>query len=452
TRAAVMLVAVALLGGACSGTADEDTLTISSPEATSPVVTAPPTTASTTTLPQTSTTAPQELPDRFGLADALAVDTGIDTGPASVSQQALVTNRLESITGLLRDFVIQTATVDDGDAIVLVAAPVPYLIGVPGLPGEIAGQLHSEATETIAVGGVTVTRAFSNERWWYYWASNSRLFAVVGDENVAEVALGAIVAGHDDPIWAAGDCLLFDPPQLAAMPNAPFGTDNIVDCDQPHTVEVSGAAILGDGPEAVFPSDEMGGKSRAFCDRAFDEYIGGSSRRSDLGQISYLPNEAEWLEGDRYLACIVFTQDAGGDPAVVDRPYAGAGAEFSIVPNVGDCYSGGSEAACTAIHDTDYLGSVDFPLDAYPPYSEAVEASNEACRSFANDTIIARDVPDARVFVFTIPLSAYEFEQGGQLDCYASILDGSGSRLAYRGSILDGTWSTVGPDDGGLEA
>ncbi|NNC74259.1 MAG: hypothetical protein HKN93_01985 [Acidimicrobiia bacterium] len=452
-RATILLVVV-LVVGACSGPSEDEPLTISSPDATAPVETRPTTTTSSTTsttLPETTTTlgSPGTDLDLFG--GDIDVE-GLDIGFASVSQEALVTQRLDPVQDALRAWTIRTITADSGEEVIaVIAAPVASGIGIPGLSGVSARQIHS-SVDTTRIEGVTITRAFSNDRWWHYWHSNSRLFVVVGDEEPAAEAIAAMITGHDDPVWEVGDCLLFDPPVLAAMPNAPFGTDNIVDCDQPHTVEVSGAAILGDGPDAPFPGDEMGGKSRAFCDRSFDEFIGGSSRRSDLGQISYLPSEEEWQEGDRYLACIVFTQDAAGAPAITDRSYAGAGAEFAIIPEIGDCYSGGSQVSCTAVHDTDYLGPITFPLESYPSYPEAVEASNEACRQFADDTIVTRDVPDARVFAFTMPFSAYEFEQGSQLDCYASVLDTSGSRLAYRGAILDGTWIAVGPDEGGLEA
>lgn len=454
-RAAGAALALALIVSACT-TASDDVVTISSPAASS-------TTTTTTTV--TTTTVPDPVVPEIPAppADLIRADLVV---PGYSSEWDFSGATLDQLVDLIEDVivagVVQILTDDTtGESVAALAAvPVPSLIGIPGLARQLAARTHGATEiEEVAVAGTATWRTRSGDAWIYWWHSNSRVFVVEAmglDEEAgaarAEAAIAAIAAGHQAVAWQQGDCLLFDPPELASMPHAPFGTANIVDCAGPHTVEVSGATTLEATGDAPFPGSELNGAVRSFCDESFDEHIGGIARRSDLGQISYLPDEEEWAEGDRYLACIVFVQEPDGSPGVIARSLEGAGPRYVVDPVPGTCYDGGAQISCNAVHDTEFLGTAPAPFDEYPPFAEAVPASDAACEELAAEIVPDRGLTDAFLFVYTLPLSAYELERGTPLDCYAAVVDASGTQLPFRGSLLDGAWEVVLPGEGGLEA
>lgn len=80
-------------------------------------------------------------------------------------------------------------------------------------------------------------------------------------------------------------------------------TDNLVDCDLPHTYEVFGDFTVPDG---AFPGDDaITASAEEQCNAAFEAYIGVSYNDSTLNYSYVSPTSDTWAQGDREISCLV---------------------------------------------------------------------------------------------------------------------------------------------------
>ncbi|WZH37977.1 MAG: septum formation family protein [Microbacterium enclense] len=85
-------------------------------------------------------------------------------------------------------------------------------------------------------------------------------------------------------------------------------TDNLVDCDSPHTYEVFGDVAVPDG---AFPGESaIDTTAQRSCDEAFASYVGVPYDESTLDYSYVGPSSDTWDLGDRQIACLL-TDPAG---------------------------------------------------------------------------------------------------------------------------------------------
>ena len=77
----------------------------------------------------------------------------------------------------------------------------------------------------------------------------------------------------------------------------------IVDCAQPHDLEVYRTADL---PDQAFDRDAIDRASFEVCLEAFDGFVGAPYADSELDIYYLIPSEESWSEGDREVICAVY--------------------------------------------------------------------------------------------------------------------------------------------------
>ena len=342
---------------------------------------------------------------------------------------------------------------DGGTGIVALSmSPAPFLRGdpllAPGLAGSLAGPFDD--LEEVTVAAAQVYRIFLGEEWWYFWASNTHLYAAIGPDTEAERAISAIIDGAPDTyLWQADDCLWFGTYEDTSMPYAPFGTANVVPCNGPHTHEV----ILSDGtsygPDDGFPGSALSIEVERTCGIAFRDYIGIDWVDSKVSAIRYLPDSSEWDEGDRYLACVAELPAPGGGALPIDGTLRGIGGDALILREPGDCHLGTLNAEpvdCRLTHTGEFIGYLDDPTDLGPEYpggTELFDAALPACELLVDEYAEVREHSGARVRAHVVPPSVVEWEDGLRaFRCYAFAIDNGGRRLEISGSFAE-AWEIV---------
>ncbi len=91
---------------------------------------------------------------------------------------------------------------------------------------------------------------------------------------------------------------------LDSLPGGVIGTDNVVDCAQPHAYEIFHTFDVAD---AAFPGDE-GIVDAAYtgCEAAFPAFVGVEYQNSTLDYYFVGPTEQTWAGGDREIACLLY--------------------------------------------------------------------------------------------------------------------------------------------------
>ena len=103
----------------------------------------------------------------------------------------------------------------------------------------------------------------------------------------------------------AGQCL--NEPNFEDMELIVFSV-SIVDCAEPHDVEITEVFDLTDEPGAAYPGDTaMYHAALPRCEKTFAKYVGEDYYSSALELGVYYPMEAAWQKyDDRRVACHVF--------------------------------------------------------------------------------------------------------------------------------------------------
>ncbi len=77
----------------------------------------------------------------------------------------------------------------------------------------------------------------------------------------------------------------------------------IVDCSEPHDLEVYQTADL---PDQIFDPAVVDSDAFEICLAAFDGFVGTPYADSELDIYYLIPSEESWSEGDREVVCAVY--------------------------------------------------------------------------------------------------------------------------------------------------
>jgi Septum formation len=426
--AAATVFLVMALTSACTPRSDE-----------SPDTTVAPTTIDVVPSPE-GPLVPPELPDPDELAASwiVPVDGFSESNQPGIYEQ----DALTAIGLWLPDqLVVGTANVlyEHGDDLIVVVSLVPRTSwrGDPGLVPALAA-LDSVASEVS--DGVYRTETDSG-LVVSLWSNGDGLLAAASLD--PDAATSYLVAREEvrtvRPVWAEGDCLYLDPDD--GLPWAPVTLDTVVPCSGPHNAEVIRSVQIGTDA-TVYDEEDVSYQRNYDCDRAYATTFGPQRDRTPE-LVTYMPDEAEFARGDRYLACVVQLVTEEG-PALITGRLAERN-DLVWIPVVGTCYS--AELAtmgtpCDGPHVYEFVGTATVDTDAWPDSSETFR---EACEPL----IDGLEPGNARIDVFPTGLYPYAFETGDrEVRCFAFATRGE-VLVDVVGSFMD-RWRVLG--DGGIPA
>jgi hypothetical protein len=455
-RPALLAAALLVLAAGCTGDGPAATTTATSTStstSTTTSIAASPT--PTTTTDAADRVEPPALPDPFDLAEeALADVGGYRQAPGSDAPPQLT--RLEMVldTYAVSEAIVwdQVANVAGDEVFVASVYPYGFVRGDPTLPPFAARLLsqYDEEPEEIPIEHGTAYATAWPDGEWMVWGSNTVLIVTAGPRRAALEVLTALAAANQDEYrWQPGDCLWFDgSDSLDVAPFAPYGRGPVVPCDGWHTHEVIGASLLEYGRDAPYPGDSLPTEAYRACEEQFLDTIGIPMRESRVDTVWYYPDDLEWDEGDRYLACVVLEPDATGEAAPRRASLAGIGEASRRVLHPGECWNGslaGAPIPCDRTHDSEYLGSVEMEAGSDEPYSESlvVTLADTACRALLAG---AADPPDGVTLdVFGEPPGPLAWSDGDRTaDCRAVAVDDGVPQLVI-GSVIEEGWRVVAP-------
>ncbi len=344
------------------------------------------------------------------------------------------------------EFLLGTASVvyDNADG-----APVAAVSVIPSL--SLRGDPDLVPSLIRALTGMVPPDPFDSDIYTAFTASGFEMklwstgdgFVIVSspDDAVSINYLGALkkTDGPND-VWAEGSCLYLEEDE--DLPYAPFPPDVVVPCDGAHNAEVLVGNKIGTDL-AAFDDDAITYERDYVCDEAYTAVF-GSQRTNAPSLITYMPDEAEWNRGDRYLACVVLIDRNDGREL-----FTGAMGDLDGLawqPEVGSCILGGLPADsvnCEAAHAYQYLGDAEIVADTWPDPGD--DAFEQACLPLLDGLAPG----PAELQVFPVGLGAYAFEQGDRtVQCMAYAL-ADGFLIETVGSFND-HWFVIGT--GGIPA
>ncbi len=353
---------------------------------------------------------------------------------------------------------------DDGPPVdVLTFYPAGFSRGDPSLLETVAavvtGEFEAPVGEPVEVGGLPgLTFEDDETGTWVVAITNTRLLVAVGEGDVpAEVLAGVVAWNSGEYRWEAGDCHDFDEGERFDPPFSPFGTETLVPCYRPHSAEVITAVTVDEGPDAAFP-DDLDARSELLCGQAFLDHVGTPAADSRLTSISYLPDEAEWEEGDRYLACIVAAVDDTGAVAASPGSLAGRGEEFVVIREPGTCFDGSLAALptdCAGPHVAETIGSIAFDEAADAPYpgdDEFLTRATTMCQELLEEYADQLTRGGAELEADVVGGGRFEWERGERtFDCVATARNANGDAARVTGGF-DGPWQPLGSADDAFSA
>lgn len=456
-RLLFLVLALSLAAVACTTSQAGPAVTTTSTASPAPATTEP-SSETTTTTTTTTIDAPADpgLPDPVEIAEqGWGEITGFSSIDVLESEMDEIDLRLRSIIGTAIEGVSYTGlqTEDGGSTVIgLSMSPAVSLSGdpflAPGLAGAIAGPFAG--LEEVPIEGTLAYRVFVGGNWWYLWASNTHLYATVGAEVPAERAMESTIRGAPLPyLWQAGDCLWFGTGEDTAMPYAPYGKARLVPCSGAHTHEVIFSTTTQYGLEDDFPGEAFSTEVERSCGSAYRDYVGVDWPDSRVSAIRYLPDSAEWDEGDRYTACVVELSDQLGGATRITGTLEGIGAASLIDRTPGDCYVNSLNSDpvdCRLTHTFQFIGRAEDPTPAGTPYPGATalfESQLPVCAALVDEFAPTLTANGARVSVHATPPSVLEWEDDLRtIRCFAFATDIDGGRLEISGSF-DGEWEIV---------
>lgn len=434
SRAGVFVVALLLIAAACTGSGSEPSTT-SAESPPSPSESAP----SPTARPEVE--APSSSGD--GVPSELFEELGDYTVEELGGDHPEVVDRLDELPSELFDSDERNLVrSDEAEIVVALLTPAGQGRGDPALADAVAAGVAQNLfadPEFVDIDGTPARRLFVDDQPWYFWASNTRLFVVVGEVDEAEKVLAELIelaAGEYQ--WQQGDCLRFESDD--GLPFAPFGVGELVDCESSHTHEVSFSDVLAEGRDVPFPA-ELNEQIDLICGEAFADYVGAVPRLTTLRPVTYRPDQAEWAEGDRYMACVVGAPIDGEFTESIE----GEGAEYARNVAVGDCMSDDGPVECDEPHWGEIIAIPTFPGDADDPYpgdEEIADLVDAECRDeLARADTTSGDLP---INVRAPGLTAFDWAAGSrQFECLAFVSQDGLVPSDVLGSFT-GEWRTVG--------
>jgi hypothetical protein len=424
------LVALVLIAAACTGSSTETTDT-TAPE----VESASPSTTRSEADPSGSDF-------EAGTGDPLDLLDGFDVEALS-DEQLDISNRLDELPSELFD-ADQRRLVRSGDAEIVVASLLPagQGRGDPGLADAVAagvaGNLFADP-EFVDIEGRSARRLFVDGTAWYFWASNTHLFIGAGETDVVEEVFAELMdVASKEYLWREGDCLGFE--DDGELPFAPFGTFELVECESAHSHEVTLSEVLDEGSDDPFPAD-LDERVDLICGEAFVDHVGAVPRLTTLRPVTYRPDQSEWAEGDRYMACVV---GAPSDGEFTESIESGA-AEYERTVLVGDCVSDNGTVDCGDVHWGEIIAIPTHPGDTGDPYpgdEEIADVVDAECREALAE--VATTSGDLPINVQARGLTAFDWGAGSrQFECLAFVTQDGQVPSDVIGSFT-GEWRTVG--------
>lgn len=327
------------------------------------------------------------------------------------------------------------------EAGVLVVTLGPFVAGEPDFAEVIVEFALGVPRQVSTVAGHDVVAFEWEGEPVVAWSNNTHLVFVAGTLAEAEPVLADLIAevGYGYR-WPVGDCLELS----LQLPFAPFGAVFAVHCLAGHTHEVIGSWALPEGPDDPFPTD-LGDRVSTLCGQAFFDHFGRLPSESTLGLITYLPDEIEWAEGDRYAACLAHEVDESGDHPVSVRLSTEPGA-YAFDPEVGDCLVAFSDVGpCDSRHVWEVVGiaELDAAADAPYPGADAVAAEiDSVCEELRDAYGIVEGEGIVEVTGFIDP---FEWSKGKRTAVCRAFVVLEDFIVDIRGS-LQGGWTVVGDE------
>jgi hypothetical protein len=198
--------------------------------------------------------------------------------------------------------------------------------------------------------------------------------------------------------------------------------------------------VLDEGSDDPFPAD-LDERVDLICGEAFVDYVGAVPRLTTLRPVTYRPDQSEWAEGDRYMACVV---GAPSDGEFTESIESGA-AEYERTVLVGDCVSDNGTVDCGDVHWGEIVAIPTHPGDTGDPYpgdEEIADVVDAECREALAE--VATTSGDLPINVQARGLTAFDWGAGSrQFECLAFVTQDGQVPSDVIGSFT-GEWRTVG--------
>lgn len=432
-----------LVAAACTPTDSEPSTTLAATTTTPPTSVAP-----STSLPPTTTSPPDDAdgvlqPPERGQASTTASNALLEVpgfsetpDPSRVSQDLQIAMENWLIPDFTEAMVAKVYTRTNADADVSVVSVIPTMNwrGDPGFVEALVSFVSDSVPFEVNEDGIFRTIDASGAHIFFWSTGDGFLMtsSINDDDAISYLEQRSRIAKVNEA-WSTGTCLFLEDEE--GLPYAPFPSEIVVPCDGAHNAEV----LLGRtvGTDLVDYDEETIAYDRNFvCDEAYEATF-GSQRTNAPTLITYMPDEAEWDRGDRYLACVVAIDRNEGRELI-----AGPMSEISDLtwsPSPGACLGLGLPAdttSCSGPHAYQYLGDAEVDAESWP--SSPASAFEGTCAPLLDD--LADGPTDIGVLIFG--LGAYAFEQGERtVRCMAFARD-EGFLVEVKGSF-EGDWTVV---------
>lgn len=374
---------------------------------------------------------------------------------ATLMQQSLGIVLERGADGFAMSAIDDTNTVDGG---LIAFIPERDFRGDPALLEQlglfISGQEFGSPGSEIDIAGRPGVRLDLPEGTWVLWQSHTVVLVAVSESgDFAEQVVAEIAADVDDYAWQTGDCLYMGD---GGLPYAPFGTLDLVSCDEPHTHEVLAVENALGAADAEFP-DGLSDRVAEFCDAAIDSVFGVPPATLAYDLVRYQPDEAEWAAGDRYAACVI----ARADPSYAIYELVGPAADTEppvVTFDVDDCFGLNRRAGqlrCDQPHIFQVVGTVSYAGAAgapVPSVTDRRQMLGDECDSLASTVVGEPKSSNHRVLGIYDPISRVEWEAGVRdVACFAYLVDEALAPLTIVGR-LDGDHTVLGNTDDSIAA
>ena len=328
--------------------------------------------------------------------------------------------------------------VDADGSHVAVVSVIPELTwrGDPGFVPDLIEALTEAEPESPAEGVFTADAP--SGAVLHLWSSGDGFVVASSFDDDAAVAYltGLEQERHPNQSWSTGDCLFLE--ETEDLPYAPFPRDVVVPCSGAHNAEVLVGFTQGAGIDA-FDEDAIEYQRNYDCDQAYNTAFGDQLTHAP-GLVTYMPDEAEWDRGDRYLACVVIIERNEGR-----QLFSGMMADLDdldFMPDAGACLLEGLPAdtvGCSSPHVYQYVGDATVDVDEWPPPDSTV--FDEACQPFLD----ALEGGPGTLEVFPIGLGPYAFENGDRTVRCMAFATVDGFLVDVLGGF-DSAWRVLGTD------
>ncbi len=259
--------------------------------------------------------------------------------------------------------------------------------GAPFLAQDLAAYWAGYNPAPVTVGDQTAYRFSTAGREWLMWGDRAYLFLVSGPRAISQEVMEAFVARPEPYLWQTGDCVSFEDDYLDEKPWAPYGIYGLRHCLDEHTYEVIYTEAVTSEPGDPYPDESLLERAYTTCGEVFYDYIGAFDLDTVISLSIYLPDEDEWAQGSRYLACLANEAGNGGEVSVEDR-LGGAGPSNPVQIEAGDCLVDDFPVACNTAHNGEVVGGGEYDAaadDPMPDWDELGENLEDVCQEAFDD-------------------------------------------------------------------